>query len=109
VDCVTDAATFIQELIVQGHEVHWARDTAEARWLWMPNYFDSVLVCAEGASGFVARIKRECPHQNVEIVSPDELFARKKPLAKLTAFSPTPAPGGAPIRDSNVLHMPRRS
>jgi hypothetical protein len=104
VDCVTNGVAFAQELIAEGHEVHWARDTAEARWLWMRNYFDSVIVCAEGARGFVERIRKECPHQKIEIVSPDDLKQSKKPAARVSDVRSTERKTPA----NNVLQMPSR-
>src|SRR6476646_10188025 len=59
IDNVTSGAILARDLIAQGHEVTYARDTIEARWAWVRNYFESVIVCANGASGFVERIKKE--------------------------------------------------
>ena len=104
VDCVTNGVALAQELNAEGHEVHWARDTAEARWLWMRNYFDSVIVCAEGARGFVERIRKECPHQRIEIVSPDDLMQSQKPPGTVSVMSSTEQQKPA----NNVLQMPPR-
>jgi len=75
-------------LLAEGYEVRWARDTVEARWVWMRNYFESVIVCAQGANGFVQHIKKESPNQNITVLTPEELLAvTKKPPASITAIS----------------------
>jgi len=75
-------------LLAEGYEVRWARDTTEARWVWMRNYFASVIVCAHGASGFVQHIRKESPNQSITVVTPDELLtAMKKPVAGVASIS----------------------
>jgi hypothetical protein len=93
-------------LLAEGHEVRWARDTVEARWVWMRNYFEAVIVCAQGATGFVQHIKKESPNQSITLVTPDELLAAtKKPAASVTPISEL-AFGGT--RHRNIIEMPRR-
>lgn len=57
------------QFTVQGHEVHWARDTMEARWLWLPKFYDVVVIDLQQDSasglGFVRRIKAEYPDHYV--------------------------------------------
>jgi DNA-binding response OmpR family regulator len=61
------------QFTVQGHEVHWARDTMEARWLWLPKFYDVVVIDLQkdpaGGMGFVQRIKAESPDQKISFVS----------------------------------------
>ena len=62
-----------KQLTVQGHEAHWARDTMEARWLWLPKFYDVVLIDlqkdAASGMGFVERIKSKWPDQKIAFVS----------------------------------------
>ena len=58
-----------EQLTHQGYDVFWARDTMEARWLWLPNFYDLVLIRlpkdAHSGSGFVQRIRKEAPRQRI--------------------------------------------
>jgi hypothetical protein len=101
VDDLERGELLARHLTAEGHEVRWARDTMEARWVWMRNYFDSVIVCARGAHGFVERIKKESPQQNISVVSPEELAVWKKPPARVVPFQK------AYQRKNNILEMPR--
>jgi hypothetical protein len=59
----------VAELTHRGYDVFWARDTMEARWLWLPNFYDLVLIHlpkdANAGSGFVRRIRKEAPAQRI--------------------------------------------
>jgi hypothetical protein len=59
----------VAELTDRGYDVFWARDTMEARWLWLPNFYDLVLIHvpkdANSGSGFVRRIRKEAPAQRI--------------------------------------------
>jgi hypothetical protein len=96
------------ELSAQGHEVHFARDTAEGRWRWIRNYFDSVIVCARGANGFVERIKKESPHQTIAVVSEQELTARKPPASVISIGRAGQRNREIVPRSTKVIEMPRR-
>ncbi|HTM88996.1 MAG TPA: hypothetical protein VL155_12385 [Terriglobales bacterium] len=58
-----------EELTDKGYDVFWARDTMEARWLWLPNFYHLVLIRlpkdANSGSGFVQRIRKEAPGQRI--------------------------------------------
>ncbi len=58
-----------EQLTGKGFDVFWARDTMEARWLWLPNFYDLVLIRlpkdANSGNGFVRRIRKEAPGQRV--------------------------------------------
>ncbi len=96
---------FARRLMAEGHEVRWAHDTVEARWVWMRNYFQSVIVCAQGATGFVRHIRKEAPTQSIAVVTADELLAAtKKPVASVSSISDR----SLNKKRSKVLEMPRR-
>jgi len=107
IDDLTRGELLARRLLAEGHEVRWARDTVEARWVWMRNYFGSVIVCAQGATGFVQHIKKESPNQSITVVTPDELLAAtKKPAAGVTSISERAF--GNTRKYDNVIEMPRR-
>ena len=58
-----------EQLTDKGYDVFWARDTMEARWLWLPNFYHLVLIRlpkdANSGSGFVQRIRKEAPGQRI--------------------------------------------
>jgi hypothetical protein len=97
-----------QELIAQGHQVHWARDTAEARWLWIRNYYDAVIVCARGAGGFVQHIRKESPQQTVTVVREHELISRKPPARVISIGGAGRRNRDIVSRPAKVVQMPRR-
>ena len=103
IDDVARGALLARDLIAQGHEVTYARDTMEARWAWIRNYFECVIVCARGASGFVERIKKESPQQKIEVITPNELAGRKPPVSVSAPIRATRVQRG-----TNVIEMPRR-
>lgn len=59
----------VEQLTSRGYDVFWARDTMEARWLWLPNFYDLVMIHlpadANSGSGFVLRIRKEAPGQRI--------------------------------------------
>jgi DNA-binding NtrC family response regulator len=92
------------QLTVQGHEVHWARDTMEARWLWLPKFYDVVVIDLQkdpAGMGFVQRIKSESPDQKISFVSEVE---RQKPSGKTRAHAPMVKTGSK----SKILGMLKR-
>ncbi len=58
-----------EQLSSRGYDVFWARDTMGARWLWLPNFYELVLIHlpkdANSGSGFVRRIRKEAPGQRI--------------------------------------------
>lgn len=60
-----------EQLSSRGYDVFWARDTMEARWLWLPNFYELVLIHlpkdANSGSGFVRRIRKEAPGQRIAL------------------------------------------
>ena len=58
-----------EQLTAKGYDVFWARDTMEARWLWLPNFYDLVLIRlpkdTNSGTGFVRRIRKESPGQRI--------------------------------------------
>ena len=80
--------TLRTQLALSGHEVHWARDTMEARWLWHPKFYDVIVVDlrrdSSSGTGFAHRIKTECPEQKIAYVSEVE---RQKLSKKSTQTS----------------------
>ena len=58
-----------EQLTRKGYDVFWARDTMEARWLWLPNFYHLVLIRlpkdATSGNGFVQRIRKESPGQRI--------------------------------------------
>jgi len=61
-----------EELLALGADVFWARDSMEARWLWVPNFYGAVIISLEkdstGAEGLIRRIKADDPEQHVRVV-----------------------------------------
>ncbi len=59
----------VEQLTHKGYDVFWARDTMEARWLWLPNFYHLVLIRlpkdANSGQGFVQRIRKESPSQRI--------------------------------------------
>ncbi len=59
----------VEQLTHKGYDVFWARDTMEARWLWLPNFYHLVLIRlpkdANSGHGFVQRIRKESPGQRI--------------------------------------------
>ena len=65
-------AVLFKELSALGYDIYWARDSMEARWLWLPNFYESVVISltdVSGADGLLARIRTEGPNQNVHFVT----------------------------------------
>src|SRR2546421_2992947 len=53
-----NGAPLFQELSALGYDIYWARDSIEARWLWLPDFYERVLISLldeEGADGLLAR------------------------------------------------------
>lgn len=65
----THGSLVVEQLSNRGYDVFWARDTMEARWLWLPNFYDLVMIHlptdANSGRGFVRRIRKEAPGQRI--------------------------------------------
>ena len=69
---VTDPADWTViavELISKGYDVFRARGTMEARWLWVPNFYDLVLLTlpsdSSDVTSLVQRIRAQAPQQQL--------------------------------------------
>jgi hypothetical protein len=110
----------VERLTQQGYDVFWARDTMEARWLWLPNFYDLVLIRlpkdATSGNGFIQRIRKEAPHQRIAfwddwVSSNEGTVGLKRPVTSIRAVAASvlgklnrrqaPAMG-------KVIEMPRR-
>lgn len=97
-------AALQQKLVAQGADVFWARDSMEARWLWLPNFYTSVIIRlnkdSTGAEALIHRIKTDDPKQPVSIVHDvQDVSGMKKP-----PHSAQPAKS----KSGTLLHMPKR-
>ena len=73
-----------KELVDLGADVFWARDSMEARWLWVPKFYGAVIISLEkdstGAEGLIRRIKADDPEQHINIVQRvQDVSGPKKP------------------------------
>jgi CheY-like chemotaxis protein len=99
-----------QELQALGADVFWAKDSLEARWLWISNFYAAVIISLEtgsnGAEGLIRRIKADDPEQHISIVqSVPDVLGPKKP-----SRSSHQAQGRIQntIKMGNVFPMPKR-
>jgi CheY-like chemotaxis protein len=110
-----------QQLTDKGYDVFWARDTMEARWLWLPNFYDLVLIRlpkdANSGTGFVRRIRQEAPEQRIAFW--DEWLSSggaedtgKRPVTSIRAVAASVLNRlnrrRAPIHLAKVIEMPKR-
>jgi hypothetical protein len=111
-----------EDLIIQGYEVFWARDTMEARWLWLPKFYDLVLIRlpqdTAAANALVERMKREAPKQRIEFWNEwdgtvEAMPTQKHPVSSVGATVPSvirsakPRPAGQ--LKAKVIEMPKRA
>ena len=110
-----------QQLTDKGYDVFWARDTMEARWLWLPNFYDLVLIRlpkdANSGSGFVQRIRREAPQQRIAFwdnwaASNEAAGGLKRPVTSIRAVAASVLNKlnrrRAPVTLAKVIEMPKR-
>ena len=71
VDDPMKARTLEDQLTGQGMDVYRAHDTMEARSLWLPNFYHSVVIGIqkENPSGIVRRIREDAPTQTITCVT----------------------------------------
>ena len=74
----------------------------EARWLWLPKFYDVVVIDLQKDSGmgFVRCIKSECPDQKISFVSEVE---RQKLSRKPRAHAPIVKTDS----ESTIIEMPK--
>jgi len=110
-----------EQLTQRGYDVFWARDTMEARWLWLPNFYDLVLIRlpkdANSGSGFVQRIHRQAPGQRIAFwddwaLSGEAPGPLKRPVTSIRSVAVSVLGKlnyrRAPARLAKVIEMPKR-
>jgi DNA-binding NtrC family response regulator len=106
-------AALQEELLAQGADVFWARDSIEARWLWVPNFYASVIISLEkdstGAEGLIRRIRTDDPEQHISVVnSVQDVSGVKKPVRSIPAPKTHESLHEAKNKGGKLLHMPKR-
>lgn len=110
-----------EQLTSKGYDVFWARDTMEARWLWLPNFYDLVLIRlpkdAHSGNGFVRRIRKEAPSQRIAFwedwaKSGEADGLGKRPVTSIRAVAASVLNRlnrrRAPAHLAKVIEMPKR-
>ena len=100
-----------KELVDLGADVFWARDSIEARWLWVPNFYGAVIISLEkdstGAEGLIRRIKADDPEQYISVVESVQGGSDLKKPPRSTHFE-TQEPIQKTINTGKVIRMPKR-
>jgi len=110
-----------EHLTNRGYDVFWARDTMEARWLWLPNFYDLVLIRlpkdANSGTGFVQRIRRESPGQRIAFwddwaASSEGAVVLKRPVTSIRSVAASVLSKfnrrRTPPAMAKVIQMPKR-
>ena len=110
-----------EQLMHKGYDVFWARDTMEARWLWLPNFYHLVLIRlpkdTNSGTGFVLRIRREAPSQRVAfwddwVRSSEGQGMLKRPVTSIRSVAASVLnrlnPRRSPVALAKVIEMPKR-
>ena len=109
-----------EQLTTRGYDVFWARDTMEARWLWLPNFYDLVLIHlprdANSGSGFVRRIRKEAPSQRIAFwedwARSGEAVGMKRPVTSIRSVAASVLSRlqrrRVPAAMGKVIEMPKR-
>ncbi len=110
-----------EQLMHKGYDVFWARDTMEARWLWLPNFYDLVLIRlpkdANSGAGFVQRIRKEAPTQRIAfwddwVRSSEAETLRKRPVTSIRSVAASVLNRlnrrRTPLALAKVIEMPKR-
>jgi hypothetical protein len=110
-DPMTGAA-LAQHFKASGAEVFWAKDSMEARWLWMPDFFTSVVIRLDkdtnGTDALMARIHRDRPDQDMWVIDRATPAGKKPPTSvENPAVEPFSAQGKR--KTAKLLQMPKRS
>ena len=101
-----------KELLALGADVFWARDSTEARWLWVPNFYGAVIISLEkdstGAEGLIRRIKADDPEQQISVVrGAQEVSGLKKPPRSIHQTKKQ-EPVQNTSKTGKVIPMPKR-
>ena len=111
VDDPMKARMLEERLTVQGMEVYRARDTMEARSLWLPNFYDSVVIDIqkESASGIVRRIRKDAPTQTITFVTHATAaeVPKKHPQSVKQSWTLDERIQSL-VRNAKVIEMPKR-
>lgn len=110
-----------EQLTDKGYDVFWARDTMEARWLWLPNFYHLVLIRlpkdANSGNGFVQRIRKEAPGQRIAFwedwAGGSEADAsRKRPVTSIRSVAASVLSRlnrrRIPATTAKIIEMPKR-
>lgn len=110
-----------EQLTRQGYDVFWARDTMEARWLWLPNFYHLVLIRlpkdANSGNGFVQRIRKEAPGQRIAFWedwagSSEAEGLQKRPVTSIRSVAASVLSRlnrrRMPVTTAKVIEMPKR-
>jgi CheY-like chemotaxis protein len=110
-----------EQLTHCGYDVFWARDTMEARWLWLPNFYDLVLIRlpkdANSGNGFVQRIRRDSPRQRIAFWDDwaavnQEAVALKRPVVSIRSVAASVlsklTTRRTPRTMAKIIQMPKR-
>jgi len=111
VDDPTKARVLEERLTAQGMEVYRARDTMEARSLWLPNFYDSVVIGIqkESASGIVRRIREDAPTQTIAFVThANRTEGPKKHPQSVKQSWTLDERIQSSVRKAKVIEMPKR-
>jgi CheY-like chemotaxis protein len=111
VDDPMKARILENQLTGQGMEVYRARDTMEARSLWLPNFYHSVVIGIrkENPSGIVRRIREDAPTQPITFVTQTNLTDGPKRHPQSVKQSGTlDGRIQSSARKAKVIEMPKR-
>jgi CheY-like chemotaxis protein len=112
------------ELISKGYDVFRARGTLEARWLWVANFYDLVLLTlpsdGSNVTSLVQRIRAQAPQQQVAFWDQWDGKVESSPRFKrlVTSVSAMPLSISSSTKKSNpgrrhglatIIEMPKRS
>jgi CheY-like chemotaxis protein len=111
----------VEQLTRKGYDVFWARDTIEARWLWLPNFYHLVLIHlpkdANSGKGFLMRIRKESPGQRIAFWndwadSNDDARLLKRPVTSIRSVASSVLNRlnrrRIPAALAKVIEMPKR-
>ena len=101
-----------EELLALGADVFWARDSMEARWLWIPNFYGAVIISlgkdSTGAEGLIRRIKADDAEQHISVVQGvQDVLGLKKP-PRSTHQTKTQEPIQNTSKTGKIIPMPKR-
>lgn len=101
-----------KELLALGADVFWARDSMEARWLWVPNFYGAVIISLEkdstGAEGLIRRIKADDREQHISLVQGVQDVSGLKKPPRSTHQTETQEPIQNTSKTGKVIPMPKR-